>query len=127
MDKTSRRNASSATAVATRYRVATMDCSAEESEIRRALDLVEGITSLRFDLSQRALTVVAEPEALRAATEAMRRVGFDPQPLKPPQPQSQPQPQPEPQPQPAPPPVTNGFTPTALAERLRKMLRFGNP
>ena len=67
-----------------------MDCSAEESEIRRALDLVEGITSLRFDLSQRVLTVVAEPEALPAATEAMRRVGFDPQPLKPPQPEPQP-------------------------------------
>ena len=36
-----------------------------------------------------------------------------------------PQPQPQPQPQPVNVPVTNGFTPTTLAEQLRKRLRFG--
>ena len=65
---------------ATRYRIATMDCSAEESEIRRALDPIAGITNLRFDLRQRVLTVAAAPKVLPAAVEAMRRVGFDPQP-----------------------------------------------
>lgn len=68
-----------AVAGATRYRIATMDCSVEESEIRRALDSIAGITSLRFDLRQRVLTVAAASEVLPAAVEAMRRVGFDPQ------------------------------------------------
>lgn len=68
-----------AVAGATRYRIATMDCSAEESEIRRALDSIAGITSLRFDLRQRILTVAAAPEVLPAAVDAMRRMGFDPQ------------------------------------------------
>ena len=65
----------------TRYRIATMDCSAEESEIRRALDPIAGITSLRFDLGQRVLTVAAASEVLPAAVDAIRRVGFDPKPL----------------------------------------------
>ena len=65
---------------ATRYRIATMDCSAEESEIRRALDPIAGITNLRFDLGQRVLTIAAAPEVLPAAVAAIRRVGFDPQP-----------------------------------------------
>ena len=65
---------------ATRYRIATMDCSAEESEIRRALDPIAGITNLRFDLGRRTLTITAAPEVLPAAVAAIRRVGFDPQP-----------------------------------------------
>ena len=50
-----------------------------------------------------------------------------PKPVPKPEPQPQPQPQPTPQPQPVPTPVTNGFTPTTLAEQLRKKLRFGKP
>jgi Cd2+/Zn2+-exporting ATPase len=69
-----------AVAGATRYRIATMDCSAEESEIRRALDPIAGITNLRFDLGQRVLTIAAAPDVLPAAVEAIKRVGFDPQP-----------------------------------------------
>lgn len=71
----------SAVAGTTRYRIATMDCSAEQSEIRRALDPIVGITNLRFDFGQRVLTVVAAPQVLPAAVEAMRRAGFDPQPV----------------------------------------------
>ena len=63
---------------ATRYRIASMDCAVAESEIRRALDRVSGITSLRFDVGQRTLTLAAAAEVLPAAVEAMRCAGFDP-------------------------------------------------
>jgi len=67
----------------TRFRIATVDCTAEESEIRRALDPIAGLRSLRFDLGQRTLAVAGTAEAVQAAVEAMRRVGFDPQPVAP--------------------------------------------
>ena len=44
------------------FRIDAMDCSAEESEIRQALDTVHGIRSLQFRLGQRALLVDA-PDA----------------------------------------------------------------
>ena len=65
----------------TRFRIATMDCAAEESEIRRALDPISGIRHLRFDLGQRLLDLSGTPQAIEQAAIAMRRVGFDPQPL----------------------------------------------
>ena len=65
----------------TRFRIATMDCAAEESEIRRALDPISGIRHLRFDLGQRQLDLSGTPQAIEQAAAAMRRVGFDPQPL----------------------------------------------
>ncbi|RZJ10472.1 MAG: cation transporter, partial [Rubrivivax sp.] len=34
----------------TTYRIPTMDCSAEEAEIRRALEPISGISSLGFQL-----------------------------------------------------------------------------
>ena len=58
-----------------------MDCAVEEAEIRRALEPVAGISSLRFDLGQRVVSWVAAPAAAEVALVAMRRVGFDPQPL----------------------------------------------
>ncbi len=64
-----------------RYRIATMDCAAEESEIRRALDAIAGIGNLRFELGRRLLTVAAAPAAQAAAVQAIRRIGFDPQPV----------------------------------------------
>ena len=64
-----------------RYRIATMDCAAEESEIRLALEPIAGITSLRFDLGQRVIFLHAPPSDLKAALVAIRRLGFDPQPL----------------------------------------------
>jgi Cd2+/Zn2+-exporting ATPase len=58
-----------------------MDCAAEESEIRLALEPIAGITSLRFDLGQRVITLHAVPADLETALAAIRRIGFDPQPL----------------------------------------------
>ena len=64
----------------TRFRIATMDCAAEESEIRRALDPIAGISSCASDLGQRPRPE-RTPQAIEQAATAMRRVGFDPQPL----------------------------------------------
>jgi Cd2+/Zn2+-exporting ATPase len=58
-----------------------MDCSAEESEIRRALDSVPGIKALRFQLGARTLGISASAEALPLALEVIRKAGFDPQPV----------------------------------------------
>ncbi|HET7866610.1 MAG TPA: heavy metal translocating P-type ATPase [Burkholderiaceae bacterium] len=65
----------------TRFRIARMDCTAEEAEIRRALAPIAGLLSLRFDLGQRTLAVAGTAEAIEAAAQAIRRVGFDPQPV----------------------------------------------
>src|SRR3990167_8635249 len=63
------------------FRIATMDCSAEESEIRRALEPLDGIRSLGFHLSARTLKIDADDRALPLALDAIRRAGFDPQPV----------------------------------------------
>lgn len=60
------------------YRIATMDCSAEESEIRRALEPIQGIRSLNFQLSTRTLVIDAPHDVLPLALTAIRKVGFDP-------------------------------------------------
>lgn len=65
------------------FRIATMDCSAEESDIRRALEPVTGIRSLGFQLGARTLRIVASEEAYAQALDAIRRAGFDPQPIQP--------------------------------------------
>ena len=65
----------------TTYRIATMDCAAEEAEIRRAVDGIAGIRSLRFQLGQRLLTLDADAPALDPALAAIRKAGFDPQPV----------------------------------------------
>ena len=65
----------------TRFRIATMDCAAEESEIRRAVDPITGIRNLRFDLGRRLLDLSGTPQAITQAEAAMRRIGFDPQPV----------------------------------------------
>ena len=65
----------------TRFRIATMDCAAEESEIRRAVDPIAGIRHLRFDLGRRLLDLSGTPDAIAQAEAAMRRIGFDPQPV----------------------------------------------
>ena len=62
------------------FRISTMDCAAEESEIRRALQPIVGIKGLRFQLGARTLTITAAPEVLPSALDAIRRVGFDPKP-----------------------------------------------
>jgi Cd2+/Zn2+-exporting ATPase len=60
-----------------------MDCAAEESDIRHALDSVAGIRSLRFQLSQRTLTIDAPPEVIPAAIEAVNRAGYPAKPVLP--------------------------------------------
>jgi Zn2+/Cd2+-exporting ATPase len=62
------------------FRISTMDCSAEESEIRRALEPVPGIWSLGFQLGARTLRIDAEEAAYGPALEAIRKAGFDPKP-----------------------------------------------
>ena len=64
---------------ARRFRIATMDCSAEESEIRRALEPVTGVRSLSFQLGARTLSIDAAEDALQPALAAIRKAGFDPQ------------------------------------------------
>ncbi|MDO8772195.1 MAG: heavy metal translocating P-type ATPase [Burkholderiaceae bacterium] len=63
------------------FKIATMDCSAEESEIRRALEPLEGIRSLGFQLGARTLRIDADDSVLPVALEAIRKAGFDPQPM----------------------------------------------
>jgi Cd2+/Zn2+-exporting ATPase len=58
-----------------------MDCSAEEGEIRRALDQVPGIRSLNFQLGARTLGIDADTEVIPAALSAIRKAGFKPEPL----------------------------------------------
>ncbi|OYY67248.1 MAG: heavy metal translocating P-type ATPase [Burkholderiales bacterium 28-67-8] len=64
-----------------RFRVPTMDCAAEESEIRRAVEGITGIRAMTFQLGQRSLALDAPGPALEQAVAAIRKAGFDPQPL----------------------------------------------
>jgi len=70
-----------AKARATVFRIQTMDCAVEESEIRRALEPVVGINGLNFQLGARTLAITAPENVIAQALTAIRRVGFDPQPL----------------------------------------------
>ena len=60
------------------YRISTMDCSAEESDIRRALEPISGIRSLGFQLGARTLRIDATEVALPLALTAIRQAGFEP-------------------------------------------------
>ncbi len=64
-----------------RFKIETMDCASEESEIRRAVDGIDGIRSMRFQLGERILTLDADPDATEQALAAIRKSGFDPQAL----------------------------------------------
>ncbi|MES2363423.1 MAG: heavy metal translocating P-type ATPase [Pseudomonadota bacterium] len=59
-----------------------MDCSAEESEIRQALEPISGIRSLGFQLGARTLRIDATDEAYPLALAVMRKAGFDPKPVQ---------------------------------------------
>lgn len=56
-----------------------MDCSAEEAEIRRALDKIKGVKALRFELGARTMGINAPDDIIPAALEAIRQAGFSPQ------------------------------------------------
>ena len=58
-----------------------MDCASEESEIRRAVDGIDGIRALTFQLGLRTLAIDAPGAAVELAVAAIRKAGFDPQPL----------------------------------------------
>ena len=57
-----------------------MDCSAEEAEIRRALDPIPGIRTLNFQLGARTLSIDAPEDVLPRALAAIRNAGFNPEP-----------------------------------------------
>lgn len=69
--------------IMTNFRIATMDCTSEEAEIRRALEPIAGIHSMRFQLAARTLTISASPAVSQQVIDAVRRAGFDPQPIGP--------------------------------------------
>jgi Cd2+/Zn2+-exporting ATPase len=64
------------------FRIPAMDCAVEESDIRRALDKVEGIKSLTFRLGERTVTINAPDEVLPAALAAIKKSGYEPMPVE---------------------------------------------
>ena len=64
-----------------RFRVPTMDCASEESEIRRAVEDIDGIRAMAFQLGQRTVAIDAPGASIEQAIAAIRKAGFDPQPL----------------------------------------------
>lgn len=58
-------------------RIPSMDCAAEESEIRNALADLSGIRALTFRLAERTLTLHGVPEAMSQALTAIRKAGFE--------------------------------------------------
>ena len=64
------------------FRIASMDCSAEESDIRRALEAIPNIRSLGFQLGARTLRIDAAEETYPLALAAIRKAGFDPKPVQ---------------------------------------------
>lgn len=63
------------------FRIEAMDCAAEESEIRRALEPIAGVRGLGFQLGARTLTIDAPDAVIPQALAAIRKAGFDPQPV----------------------------------------------
>ncbi len=62
----------------TTWRIANMDCASEESEIRRALEHLADVRSLRFDLGSRTLSMSADEATSKAAELAIQKAGFNP-------------------------------------------------
>lgn len=71
------------TETTTSWRIPTMDCASEENEIRRALEPIDGIRSLKFRLKERSLLIDASASALPLALDAIRRAGFVAEPIDP--------------------------------------------
>jgi Cd2+/Zn2+-exporting ATPase len=74
-------SATPAKAGVARFRIPTMDCAAEEAEIRHALAKLPGLRSLSFQLGARTIAIDAPSESLPQALEAMRKAGFKPTPI----------------------------------------------
>nr|WP_230976179.1 heavy metal translocating P-type ATPase [Pseudothauera nasutitermitis] len=58
-----------------------MDCPTEEALLRKKLGGMPGVRGLEFDLMGRVLTVDHRPERLDAVLDAIRSLGFNPEPL----------------------------------------------
>ena len=65
--------------IRTQIRIMQMDCPVEENLIRKKLGNMAAVKSLEFNLMQRVLTVVHEPESLESVLEAIRYLGFSPE------------------------------------------------
>jgi len=63
------------------FRVPAMDCAVEEGEIRQAMAGVAGVRGLRFQLAARTLGIDAPAEVLPQALAAIRRAGFEAEPI----------------------------------------------
>jgi Cd2+/Zn2+-exporting ATPase len=63
------------------FRISTMDCAVEESEIRRALEPIAGVKALRFRLGERTMAITTDDGVLPEALAAIRKAGFKPEPL----------------------------------------------
>ena len=72
-----------ATVAPNTYRISTMDCTIEESEIRRAVEPIAGIRGLHFKLPQRTLRIDGTDDAVAVALTAIRKAGFAPEPVVP--------------------------------------------
>ncbi|MCH2218764.1 MAG: heavy metal translocating P-type ATPase [Dechloromonas sp.] len=64
------------------FRIPAMDCPNEENDIRKALADIDGIRSLRFELAARTLSIEAPPPIQEVALAAIRKLGFEIQPVK---------------------------------------------
>lgn len=73
----------SSTPKGTVFRISTMDCAAEESEIRRALEPISGVRGVGFQLGARTLTIDAPESVIPEAVAAIRKAGFSPEPVAP--------------------------------------------
>ncbi len=72
-------NVPAAAAAPNTFRIQTMDCSIEESEIRRAVEPIPGIRGLHFRLGQRTLRIDGTDDAVAVALAAIRKAGFAPE------------------------------------------------
>src|SRR5574343_600629 len=62
-------------------RIPAMDCSNEEDLIREVLADIDGIRMLRFELAARNLSIDGSPSAQESALLAIRKLGFEAEPV----------------------------------------------
>ncbi len=60
-------------------RIMQMDCPTEEGLIQKKLGQMPSVIRLEFNLMQRVLTVVHEPQALPEIVKALQELGFEPE------------------------------------------------
>lgn len=65
--------------IRTAIRIMQMDCPIEETLIRTKLNRMSSVKSMEFNLLQRVLTIVHDPDALDEILAAVRSLGFKPE------------------------------------------------